>query len=118
MPITGVTEDKIARLPKWAQRHIKVLEEKIKRQTSLLQEEEKTRIRADMYMSDCYRYIPERSSVRYLISKSMWVDVRLKERREAGAVVELNSSDQMLIVPESTNHVYVTPARRVKVVLE
>jgi hypothetical protein len=113
-----MTKEKFEKLPKWVQSYIKVLEKKNEQLISLLQDEEETDVVANLYTSDCKRYIPVESSIRFNISSGLWVDIRLRKQDALGNVVEVVTSDQAIVLPESSNHFHIVSARRFKVVAE
>lgn len=111
-------DEKIAKLPQWAQRHIKSLQEKNDKLIALLNGEEESDITADLYTEGCTRYIPERSTIRFKVSGGLWVEIRLRKQDNYGKVLEVYTSDQAIVLPEATNHFHIVTARRFKIVAE
>lgn len=121
MPITQITDKKIERLPLWARGYIRQLETKVKNlqiQAKGLKGEENSGIKATLTESGQDIFLPKRCTVRFKVSDSLWVSSCLRSHGRSGNAVDIYTSDQAIILPESTNHFQIISGRRIQVVAE
>lgn len=117
MPIYAMTEEKLAKLPKWIQEHIKYLERKVQNleeSISNLTGEEESDIKCIFNMTGKEFFLPTRSTIRFSIGGLReYADVSVAREGDSKKL-NLFTGDQAVILPEATNHFSVYSTNRIK----
>lgn len=119
MPIKVLSEEKMKKLPKWIQAELLQRDRKIALLEDLLASLNGSEVTPiNFSVANRTYYLPARTTINFKVSTKLWIDVSLRPQDRLGNVVEIYTSDQACIFPESTNHFRVVSMRRMKVVAE
>lgn len=118
MPIQAMTKEKLEKLPKWVQLHIQTQSRKIEMMEETLAALNGDKI-TDVYFDFAGKryYLPERTTVYMNITPRLKAQFELR-KREPGRCIHVFTSDQAIILPESTNHFVLVSARKMSIVFE
>ncbi len=98
--VMPVTQDQIAKLPRWAREHIEILEQTkdtLTRELRQFQGAEDSPITMRRLLSLVHVPLPE-AAIRFHFAHS-WVDIRVGE-----TTLDINGSEQIHISPRGANH--------------
>lgn len=103
----------LARLPKWAQEHIRKFEREVARlnqKLGAMSGEKPTAIEIDPYAADvegmCRRFVEPFASIRFTCGEGRFIDVRLKNKG-VDVFADAFGRDSLVICPGAANHFHI-----------